>query len=85
MTCSGGGNVLNPDMDRSRPPLRWMVFEAGAAGLRTARFERELRLADGHINVVESMTWQWFLLELCPFKRLTYTRNEDGLPKTTRR
>ena len=84
MTCSGGENELNPVMDRFRPPLRWMVFEAGAAGLRTARLEREL-LAYGHINVVESMTWQWFLLELCPFKRLTYTRNEDGLPKTTRR
>ena len=24
-----------------RPPLRWMVFEAGAAGLRTAPFNRE--------------------------------------------
>ena len=76
--------MYNPGMNRSSPPLRWMIFEAGAAGLRTARFEHEL-LAYEQINVVESLTWQWFLLELCPFKRLTYTRNEDGLPKTTRR
>jgi hypothetical protein len=50
MAFSGGGNIDNLAMDRSRPPLRWMVFEAGAAGLRTAQFERGL-LAYEHIDI----------------------------------
>ncbi|KAJ3500631.1 hypothetical protein NLJ89_g9708 [Agrocybe chaxingu] len=35
----GGGNVENAGMDQSRPPLRWMVFEAGAVGLCMAPFK----------------------------------------------
>ena len=83
MVFSGGGNVENPAMDRARPPLRWMVFEAEAAGLRTARFERELLFYE-HINIIESLTWPWLLFESCPIKRLTFTRNENGKPETTR-
>ena len=71
-------------MDRARPPLRWMVFEAGAAGLRTARFEREL-LAYEQINIIESLTWAWLFFEICPFKKLTFTQKENGLPEMTRR
>jgi hypothetical protein len=65
-------------MDRSRPPLRWMVFEAGKLGLRTAPFERDLSPGE-QINVVESLTcpW-WWLLEFLPFNRLTYTRRKKG-------
>ena len=73
----------NSGMDRSRPPLRWMVLQAGALGLRTKPFERELSL-DEQINVIESLTGVWWLLELCPFHRLTYTRRNDG-KKTTRK
>ena len=73
----GGGNVLNAGMDRSRPPLRWMVFEAGALGLRTAPFERDLS-PDEQIHIKESLTWLWWPLELFFFNRLTYTRPEQG-------
>ena len=71
----------NSGMDRSRPPLRWMVLQAGALGLRTKPFERELTL-DEQINVIESLTWVWWPLELCFFERLTYASRNDG-KKTT--
>ncbi|KDR68091.1 hypothetical protein GALMADRAFT_1051503 [Galerina marginata CBS 339.88] len=72
----GGGNDKNPRMDRSRPPLRWMVFEAQALGLRTERFQHELS-RDQQIDIKESLTLAWWLLELLPLKRLTYTRREN--------
>ena len=72
---------MNAGMDRSRPPLRWMVFEAGALGLRTAPFERDLS-PDEQIHIKESLTLDWWPLELFPFCRLTYTRREQG-KKTT--
>lgn len=72
----GGGSVYNQEMDRSTPPLRWMVFEAGAAGLRTKPFKRELK-ENEQINIIESLTGPWLLFEICPFKRLTFTRKED--------
>ncbi|KDR76655.1 hypothetical protein GALMADRAFT_139557 [Galerina marginata CBS 339.88] len=77
----GGGNAENAAMDRSRPPLRWMVFEAGALGLRTALFERVLP-PDEQIEIIESLTPGWWPLELVFFKRLTYTRNEHGKKST---
>ena len=77
----GGGNVVNTGMDRSRPPLRWMVFEAGALGLRTAPFESELSPAE-QIHIKESLTPVWWPLELFFFNRLTYTRRDQG-NKTT--
>jgi len=78
---SGGGNVNNAGMDRSRPPLRWMVFEAGGLGLRTARFDRELP-PNEQIEIQESLTWAWWPLELFFFKRLTFTRRDDGKQTT---
>ena len=83
MAFSGGGNVDNPARDRGTPPLRWMVFEAGAAGLRTAPFKRELEDYT-KINIVESLTGLWHFLEIYPFKRLTFTREESGRPEMTR-
>lgn len=82
MAFSGGGNVENTVMDRARPPLRWMVFEAGVAGLRTALFERELR-DHAEIKIKESLKRGWHLFEIWPCKRLTFTRNENGLPEMT--
>ena len=77
--------MYNPGMDHSRLPLSWMVFEAGVAGLRTARFEHGL-LAYEQIRVNRPLSWIWFLFEVYPIKRLTYsTRKEDGLPEMTRR
>ena len=63
----GGGNVENPQMDRSRPPLRWMVYEAGKLGLRTAPFERELS-PDEQINERESLTLLWWQGKLTTHK-----------------
>jgi len=68
-------------MDRSRPPLRWMVFEAGALGLRTAPFERPYLRPNEQIGIQESLRWHWWLLEILPLKRLTFTR-EGGKPTT---
>ncbi len=72
----GGGNVENIGMDRSRPPLRWMVLEASALGLCTAPFERELTQTE-QIEIKESLTVVWWPLEILPLKRLTYTRREN--------
>ena len=79
---SGGGSVNDAGMDRSRPPLKWMVFEAGRLGLRTARFDREL-LPNEQIEIQESLTWAWWPLELFFFKRLTFTRREGADGKET--
>ncbi|RXW15241.1 hypothetical protein EST38_g10613 [Candolleomyces aberdarensis] len=73
----GGGNVQNLGMDRSRPPLRWMVLEAVALGLRTAEFERELT-SDQQIEFQESLTGIWHLLEYWPLRRLTFHRDPAG-------
>lgn len=68
-------------MDRSRPPLRWMVFEAGLLGLRTLLFARELSVKE-QIEIKESLTAGWWFLELLPLKRLTYTRRDNRTPDT---
>ena len=71
----------NPGMDRSTPPLKWMLSQAGALGLRTTPLERKLS-PDEPINVIESLTWVWWPFELCFFDRLTYMSRNDG-KKTT--
>ena len=68
-------------MNRGMPPLRWMVFEAGAVGLRTALFERNLSSSE-YFNIQESLKGAWWLFEMLPFKRLTSTRREDGKQTT---
>ncbi|KAF4615644.1 hypothetical protein D9613_012540 [Agrocybe pediades] len=74
----GGGNVQNMGMDRSRPPLRWMVHEAGALGLRMKPFTRELS-SEEHIEIKESLTGLWKFLEWLPFRRLTFdTETAEG-------
>ncbi|TFK18430.1 WD40 repeat-like protein [Coprinopsis marcescibilis] len=73
----GGGNRQNKNMDRSRPPLRWMVYEANAAGLRTRDFEREL-LPQEQVEIKESLTGLWHAFECLPFKRLTYSLRLEG-------
>ena len=73
--------MRDPHMKLSIHPLRWMVFQAGALGLRTKPFERELS-RDEQIDVKESLTWVWWPFELCFFNRLTYSRRNDR-KKTT--
>jgi len=80
---SGGGNRENDNLDRSRPPLRWMVNEAGKLGLRTARFERELSSKE-QIEITESLSGLWWILEWLPIKRLTFSR-KIGCKLVTRR
>lgn len=82
LTHRGGGNAENVSMDRRKPPLRWMVFEAVAVGLRTAQL-KDVFLSEKKIAVIESLTWPWQILELLPFKRLTFTRREDGKHEST--
>ena len=78
-----GGKIVN-DVDRSEPPLRWMVLEARAVGLRTARFELELSDHEqSSIRLVLRMRLRWFLLEILPFKRPTLRRNKKGFPVMT--
>ncbi|KAF9543677.1 WD40 repeat-like protein [Agrocybe pediades] len=67
----GGSNVQNMGMDKSRPPLRWMVHEAGSLGLRMKPFTRELS-SEEHIEVKESLTGLWTVLEWLPFRRWTF-------------
>ena len=76
--------MQNRGMDRTRPPLRWMVLQARALGLRTKPFERELS-RDEQIDVKESLTWVWKPFELYPWYRLTYTRRCDDGKETTRK
>lgn len=73
MSSSEGGNAQNTAMDRSRPLLRWVVFDAGAVGLRTAPFDRTELPPEEQIEVKESLTCIWWPLETLPLRRLTYT------------
>ena len=67
----GGGNVLNPYLDRSGAPLLWMSYEAISAGLLTKPSNVEWKWKDlGVVN--ESLTGVWKLFEYLPFNRLTY-------------
>ncbi|KAF8883655.1 WD40-repeat-containing domain protein [Gymnopilus junonius] len=79
----GGGNVQNTGLNRSRPALRWMVFEAEGVGLRTSGFRGELS-SEKLIDVRESLTGIWWFLEILPIKRLAFSREHDGT-KITRK
>ncbi|KAF8575301.1 hypothetical protein K439DRAFT_1623713 [Ramaria rubella] len=67
----GGGNVLNPDMDRSGAPLLWMSYEAISAGLLMKLSNPEWKW-DRLGDVNESLTGVWNLFEFMPLKRLSY-------------
>ena len=82
MAFSGGGNEDNHAMNNNTPPLRWMVYEAVDAGLRTAIFKRKAK-EHKEIKITESLTWGWYFLEICPFKRLTFEQTENDEPTET--
>jgi hypothetical protein len=69
-------------MDRRKPPLRWMALEARKFGLRTAQLEAEF-IKDDKIEIIESLTGVWWILEIFPLKRLTLTRRVDGKCRST--
>lgn len=73
----GGGNVLNPDLDRSGIPLLWMSYEAISAGLLKKPSNVEWKWEQCG-DVHESLTSVWKLFEYLPFKRLSY-RNIDSM------
>ncbi|EIM79565.1 uncharacterized protein STEHIDRAFT_69324 [Stereum hirsutum FP-91666 SS1] len=66
-------------MNRSDPPLRWMSYEATAAGLRLEPFTREWEI-QSKINVHESLAGPWYILEYLRLTHLTY----DGASNVTR-
>ncbi|EIM79299.1 uncharacterized protein STEHIDRAFT_36800, partial [Stereum hirsutum FP-91666 SS1] len=59
-----------------QPPLRWMSYEASAAGLRLLPVSTAWEIK-ANLAVHESLTTVWWLFEALPWKRLTY-RNEHG-------
>jgi hypothetical protein len=76
-TGRGGGNVLNPDLNRSGAPLLWMSYEAISAGLLKEPSNVEWKwkqLGDVH----ESLTGVWKLFEYMPLNRLSY-RDPEGM------
>lgn len=76
----GGGNVLNPDLNRSGPPLLWMSYEAISAGLSMKLSNVEWKWEQlGKVN--ESLKGVWKLFEFIPFKHLTY---KDSVSTTSR-
>ena len=62
----------NPTLDLTRPPLKWMAFEAISLGLRLDSFKRDLGRKE-HIKVTESLTLGWWLLEILPLRHPLYT------------
>jgi hypothetical protein len=60
-----------------------MAYESRAAGLLTETFDRDLLLNE-QINVIKSLTWSWRVLEILPFKRLTFERGGNGRERTRR-
>jgi len=78
-TFSGRGNVKNEGVNRRKPPLRWMVLKARTYRLSTSlrQLEEEF-LKDDKIEVIESLMWPWWVLEVLPglLKRMTFTRRK---------
>ncbi|KAF7985989.1 hypothetical protein HWV62_41300 [Athelia sp. TMB] len=71
----GGGNVSNPDMQRSGAPLLWMCYEAISCGLKMSLHSAIWKWEE--LGVLhESLTGVWKLFEWFPFRRLTY-KNES--------
>ena len=67
--------MLNKDKHHSDPPLRWMSYEATAAGLRLDPFGRGWDLKP-HINIHESLTFPWCILEYLRLTHLTYVAQQ---------
>ncbi|KAF9552769.1 WD40 repeat-like protein [Agrocybe pediades] len=80
----GGVNTRNEGMDLSRPPLRWMIHEAGSFGLLTKPFTHEL-ISREYIEIKDSLSGIWKVLEWLPVKRLTYDNMGRNPKEHTRR
>lgn len=73
--------MLNPTMDQSKPSLRWMSYEATAAGLRLAPLGTDWDIKDPKLIVHESLTSIWWPLEILPVKQLTFRGQEETVRK----
>ncbi|QRV96021.1 hypothetical protein RhiJN_24039 [Ceratobasidium sp. AG-Ba] len=67
----GGGNTRNVELNRGTEPLVWMMNEAEEAGLVVD----SKNLGDGvkRARVIPSLVKGWWLLEILPLNRLSYT------------
>jgi len=74
---SGGGNVNNATMDRRPAPLRWMYYQAVAAGLRLDPLKTEAKIEEPRTEVHESLSGIWWLLEVLPIRRLSYKTKDN--------
>ena len=61
----GGGLVSNIDMATNAPTLRWMSYEAIAAGIYM-KFPKGRWTTDTNASIHESLTGLWRLLEYFP-------------------
>ncbi|KAJ7741141.1 hypothetical protein B0H16DRAFT_51389 [Mycena metata] len=69
----GGGSRVNDRLDNAAPPVLWMGNEALRAGLKIRASNVEWKweeLEDS--RPTESLTGIWRLLEVLPFRRLSY-------------
>lgn len=81
---SGGGNRHNEQLQSGDIPLLWMRSQAVAAGLEMEPADVMWKL---NKTVTNSISIQWWPLELFPFKHLLYhnsnTRTSRWGPETT--
>lgn len=68
----GGGSTENPTLDANRPSLRWMTQEAIVAGIYEGLSRHKYHPSQPVGSVYKSLTPPWWILEICPIKRLTY-------------
>ncbi|KAI0052938.1 hypothetical protein FA95DRAFT_1601309 [Auriscalpium vulgare] len=65
----GGGNISNLDLDQFGAALRWMSYESIKNGLRMSPFQGSQWQS---FQPNPSLTWVWMLLEILPFRQLSY-------------
>ncbi|EIM83792.1 uncharacterized protein STEHIDRAFT_62354 [Stereum hirsutum FP-91666 SS1] len=73
------GTHTDIDLDQNEPPLQWMASEATAVGLKTVSVETR---GEATVVIHESLTCPWWLLEIMPWRRLSYetSKNETMVP-----
>ncbi|KAK7442750.1 hypothetical protein VKT23_015997 [Stygiomarasmius scandens] len=76
----GGGNTLNPDLNKFGPALRWMSYEAISHGLKMEAYRGEWE----PLKPQESLNWFWWILELLPIAWLLYKAGESMGSETTK-
>jgi hypothetical protein len=78
--CSGGGNKVNPNLNRGAEPLKWMMEQAKEQGLNVEL--HNVKVGMPNAEVTGSLGGVWWLLEVLPIQRRSYCT--DGTPKMRR-